>query len=895
MADIQTLTVGETQLTTNIGSLQFVVGVPQEFEFSTVAGANAGTMVVGNSEFNDPEAIEKLEYFEVQTQTWNELSGDGGFGGSTGFPLGDMSAKFRVTFKASGTYTFTAYIKTVDGDSRLAETSATANVRDYVKVSLESDFETKTFEAETPGEFTISVTPNDDLNVKVVGKLEFTKPCAIEVKVDGTYQESTGTFDSMVLEQETLEFRVSFSEAGETTMNFAIEKDSQEYVSLSQNVNVAEKVVDYPDVEITADQFVTGVSGELFINVTANDFDGQNKKIKYVFSQPEAIEHLEQYISDESSDQYGKWVVVDPSNLMNGEMRTIKNETIQFKVTFLNAGDFNLKVLIDEQECGSFDMSVSKPPVEPVEEIEISVIQKPDTSNVSIDQTQGKITFAYPENADNEFWKSYFESSTSDDSENVYFGVRFTAPEQATKWEIVFGDETKSDEFSDGKSVDWFFAIGKFKDDAFTKSDITSYSITVRFYADDQEMYNKEFTVDLVDSGSGEEPDQPEENTPIKYLLYYLNHLAEDVITMYGFDNGWSLDEINENTSKYGENFGAFALDFGLVPSEVEKIFVNYTNHYTLKDSILRLAIDDLEQSREDFEEVLQSVPEGLETVIEKLGTSVNVSVEVATPDADLSKPDENIVLTASEDPITGKKDISGKSIVVKSLNADSASVNMVSEGNVTIRNYEATGELKKSTSNAQLKINTPGNINISSSNMNMKGYNCIEIGLTKTIDLPEIINISGIDFSEVLSNNAILIFGTNDNAVINISDCHFGNVSNALRLSNRTNAKNVTVNISNCIVDSWDSDPQWAGFIIMQDYTSGSLSAEESNNLFAPDKITLNILNCYGPNGKKIMASDLSKVCGTSDENQLIYVWNSKGGTIQYGDGSRYPKINFA
>ena len=75
MADIQTLTVGETQLTTNIGSLQFVVGVPQEFEFSTVAGANAGTMVVGNSEFNDPEAIEKLEYFEVQTQTWNELSG----------------------------------------------------------------------------------------------------------------------------------------------------------------------------------------------------------------------------------------------------------------------------------------------------------------------------------------------------------------------------------------------------------------------------------------------------------------------------------------------------------------------------------------------------------------------------------------------------------------------------------------------------------------------------------------------------------------------------------------------------------------------------------------------------------------------------------------------------
>lgn len=54
---------------------------------------------------------------------------------------------------------------------------------------------------------------------------------------------------------------------------------------------------------------------------------------------------------------------------------------------------------------------------------------------------------------------------------------------------------------------------------------------------------------------------------------------------------------------------------------------------------------------------------------------------------------------------------------------------------------------------------------------------------------------------------------------------------------------------------------------ICCQDYTSESIEAEKTNNLFAPEKITINISNC-SLNGKKLTESD---------KEDLIYVYRSK------------------
>lgn len=76
---------------------------------------------------------------------------------------------------------------------------------------------------------------------------------------------------------------------------------------------------------------------------------------------------------------------------------------------------------------------------------------------------------------------------------------------------------------------------------------------------------------------------------------------------------------------------------------------------------------------------------------------------------------------------------------------------------------------------------------------------------------------------------------------------------------------------------------------ICCQDYTSESIEAEKTNNLFAPEKITINISNC-SLNGKKLTESD---------KEDLIYLYRSKeakaGGKGTYrlsDDSSIFPII---
>ena len=115
-------------LTTDIEDKTFTVGMPTEFTFTTTAGSDAGKMVIGTSAFDNMDAIEKLEYYEVKDGNWYELTGD--FGPSTGFPMSDATSKFRVTFKEAGEYTFTASMKEVETGDILCSTEVTFTVND---------------------------------------------------------------------------------------------------------------------------------------------------------------------------------------------------------------------------------------------------------------------------------------------------------------------------------------------------------------------------------------------------------------------------------------------------------------------------------------------------------------------------------------------------------------------------------------------------------------------------------------------------------------------------------------------------------------------------------------------------------------------------------------------
>ena len=272
--------------------------------------------------------------------------------------------------------------------------------------------------------------------------------------------------------------------------------------------------------------------------------------------------------------------------------------------------------------------------------------------------------------------------------------------------------------------------------------------------------------------------------------------------------------------------------------------------------------------------------------------TNIEV-VAVTSSDTDISKTDKDIVLTTTE-PITAPTTIVGKSIEFKSLDMNSSLIKATAnDGDIILSNVQTTGILDKSISNTAFAINTNDYVRITQANIQQSGYNCIEIGLNDTE--PKNIMIDGIDFGGTLSNNVITVFATADNAVLTISNCHVSKCSNFLRLSNRTNHK-LTVNIVNCQIDAWDTNPKWAGFLCLQDYTSANNEAALEAKLFASDKITINLTNVTGPNGKITTPEDMSLAFGSQDpEKQLGYViYGPELTTLPYtGNESMYPTFN--
>ena len=289
----------------------------------------------------------------------------------------------------------------------------------------------------------------------------------------------------------------------------------------------------------------------------------------------------------------------------------------------------------------------------------------------------------------------------------------------------------------------------------------------------------------------------------------------------------------------------------------------------------------------------LISVTDRLVALEAQLVALKQTDVAAVTAAADLVQADKDLIITIAE-PISGTTTVEGKSIEIKQLTTNNATTVFKTQGDVTMKNLTTTGDLPKATANAQIRIVSGDYIRITDSTIDQTGYNAIEIGLgTGSGPMPtKSITIDSVVFNSTLSNNAILIFATEDGSVVTISNCTFKKCSNPVRLSNAKGGK-VTLNLVNCEFTEWDSNDMWAGIVIMQDYTSGSAEAVQANNLFGPDKVTINLINCTHAGEKITMPEDIATVCGTNDAaTQLFYIWSNEEGLVAY-DADRYPVIN--
>lgn len=190
---------GSSSFTTDAGNKTFVVGEATEFTFTTVANEDAGKMVIGTAEFSNPDAIDVLEYYEVQDGNWYPLEGD--FGPADGFPMSNATSTFRVTFKQAGTYTLTAYMKEVDSGDTLCFAIATITVKDRSAISFtDESIEIKYSDVNaTNGSLVDSVTGADytyksnDENVVKVNEYGILTPTGIgEATITVTRKENNG-------------------------------------------------------------------------------------------------------------------------------------------------------------------------------------------------------------------------------------------------------------------------------------------------------------------------------------------------------------------------------------------------------------------------------------------------------------------------------------------------------------------------------------------------------------------------------------------------------------------------------------------------------------------------------------------------------------------------------
>lgn len=299
----------------------------------------------------------------------------------------------------------------------------------------------------------------------------------------------------------------------------------------------------------------------------------------------------------------------------------------------------------------------------------------------------------------------------------------------------------------------------------------------------------------------------------------------------------------------------------------------------------------------------LSNTLEALNATVQILQSKVDVltktNTEVVSVDGsagELKDSSKDYIVSGS---INENAEIVGKSISLKSIKVSDNARLKLNAGDVEAKDLNISGSFPKANGNTVISVNNAEFIVFKDMVFDASEvYNGIEIGLASNSVLPKNILFDNCKFQGEFSNNAILVFGTQDNAIITLNNCYFEKISNALRLSNKSNASGVVVNINNCTVDQWETRAPWQGFLICEDYTNKTEEEVNANNLFGDGKITVNFNNLVHA-GVKINPADPASVCGTKNESQVVMVCpdavaGPEGDYCLSYDAAKFPVVSF-
>lgn len=368
--------------------------------------------------------------------------------------------------------------------------------------------------------------------------------------------------------------------------------------------------------------------------------------------------------------------------------------------------------------------------------------------------------------------------------------------------------------------------------------------------------------------------------------------------------DGSQDERIQANTDLINANTEADNANKDEILSRLQELETAVNNRFAelQETSLKREDLDDLENTVNDRLQGIENSVDALtqaSILTDSLATEVQALAKVvdskkadvavttmSTGDSTLNSQDD--VVVTSDSTITSPLNVTALNVEINDLAIENNVSNVVANGIVNLNNFISTGTQNKQTQgNANVKINNSDLVRIVNSKFLNVGYNSLEIGLSAT-SKPKDVVIDHCEFGDT-SNNSILIFNTDDNAVVTVKDCKFGAVSNAIRLSNRDNV-HLTLNVIDCDFTDVDTDPAWRSVIICQDYTAKTVDDAVTANRFSPDKIKINFVNCT-LRGQKL--TEVVTGVGEGKENSLLYVWNSANEYVT--DENSVPKITIA
>lgn len=292
--------------------------------------------------------------------------------------------------------------------------------------------------------------------------------------------------------------------------------------------------------------------------------------------------------------------------------------------------------------------------------------------------------------------------------------------------------------------------------------------------------------------------------------------------------------------------------------------------------------LDDIQK----LEPTIDSLAALVQILNDKVEKLYKTDIEVVDgTDASLNDTTKDYVVVGD---IAQTSSITAKSVTIKNSSISDNARLSINAGDVEVKGLAISGDFPKAQGgNAVVKINESDYIVFRDMTFNSNDvYNGIEIGLNSS-KLPKYVLFDNCKFEGTFTNNPIIVFGTADDAIINIQNCSFDKVSNILRLSNKANTKCV-VNISNCSVNQLDTNPEYTGAILCQDYTSKG--EEVANNLFSPEKITINFKNFKVAGKELVMPTNVQDLFEGPDK--MVYLYNNTEEVVPYEEG-RFPKVN--